>query len=201
MKIINCEQGTEEWLNHRLGVATASNFNKIITSKGDLSKTIKTYALQLASELLTIRQEEGFKSDDMIRGNQLEEEARAAYEEYNFVKVDQVGFVSCDDYGYSPDGFVGKDGAVEFKCPKSHTHVKYLADNKLPTEYKAQVQGGLFCTGRQWCDFVSYHPDFIEDKRLLVVRVNRDEEFISKLKIGINKVIEMRNEIIKKIKG
>lgn len=201
MEVIkDIQQGTDEWLSLRLGKATASNFSKIITSRGELSKSLEKYALELASQVLATDLEQGFKSESMQRGNDLEPLAREAYQEYTFNIVDEVAFLDCGDWGYSPDGLIGKDGVVEFKCPQATTHTKYLFDDKLPTEYKAQVQGGLMVSERQWCDFVSFHPNFKEE-RLFIKRVERDEDFIGKLRDGIGKVIELRNKFINKIKA
>lgn len=197
--ITDIQQGTEEWLKMRLGIATASNFDSIITSTGELSKTLPKYALQLASELLITEPEEIYKSFDMMRGNELEPEAREAYQEFTFNYVEQVTFIKCDGYGYSPDGLIGDDGLLEIKCPNQTTHTKYLFENRLPVEYVQQVQGGLFASRRQWCDFVSYHPNFQEDKRLFIKRVYRDEELIKKLEVGIMKAIAMRDEFLGKI--
>jgi len=201
MQIINCVQGSDEWLNIRLGIATASCFSKIVTSKGEPSTQSNAYALQLASEIITERQEETYKSADMQRGNELEEDARQAYQEATLSFVDEIGFIHCGFYGASPDGFVQYDGLIEIKCPKQNTHTKYLFNNKLPTEYKAQVQGGLFVSGRKWCDFISYHPNFEEDKKLFIIRVERDEEFINLLKIGLDKLNKYKNKILSKITG
>jgi putative phage-type endonuclease len=202
MKIIqDISQGTDEWLNLRLGKATASNFSKIVTSTGAESKTLPKYALELASDMLVTEPEESYKSPAMERGNELEPDAREAYQQHTFNIVDEVAFFDCGGYGYSPDGLVGEDGLVEFKCPQATTHTQYLFDGKLPTTYKAQCQGGLMVTGRKWLDFVSYHPNFKDDKKLFIIRVERDEEFIKKLKAGIDKVIELRDQFITKIKG
>lgn len=200
MRIIkDIEQGTDEWLKLRLGIATASNFSKIITGTGKESASLPKYALELATELLLIEPEQSYKSEDMIRGNELEQEARIAYEQFTFNAVDQVTFVSNGDWGCSPDGLVGGGGVIEIKCPKSTTHAKYIYDDKLPTEYVQQVQGVLMSTQRNWCDFVSYHPNFCDKKKLFIKRVIRDEEYIKKLRSGIEKVIEIRNNILIKL--
>lgn len=201
MKIINCEQGTEEWLKHRLGIATASEFSKVITSTGKDSESIRDYALQLASELLTTEQDPIYTNDSMIRGTELEGDAREAYEEHFFCVVDTVGFMKCDDYGYSPDGLIGDDGLIEIKCPSQKVHTKYLFNNKLPTEYKTQVQGGLLVSGRKWCDFISYHPGFIKPHNLFVKRIFRDEDYISALKAGLDKLTKLKLEFLAEIKN
>ena len=198
--ITDIVQGSEEWLRLRLGVATASNFDRIITPTGKFSTQYSKYAQDLASEMLLEEPEESYKNPIMARGNELEPEARESYEEFSLMPVEQVTFITCGDYGYSPDGLVGEEGLIEIKCPNASTHTKYLADNILPMEYKPQVQGGLYVSGREWCDFVSYHPKFIGSKKIFVKRVFRDEEFIAKLKVGIEKTIAERDRILKRIK-
>jgi len=93
--------------------------------------------------------------------------------------VTEVGFCMHDILrcGVSPDGLIGDDGGIEIKCPKPSTHVKYLRNGKLPSEYKAQVMGCLWITGREWWDFMSYHPQMPN----LLIRVHRDEEYINQL--------------------
>ena len=141
MKIHNFIQGSDAWLMARLGVATCSEFSKIITSEGKTSTQHKAYALKLASEMLATEQEETFTNKDMERGNELEPEAREAYQESCFCEVEEVGFMSCENWGYSPDGLVDKEGIIEIKCPKQTTHTKYLYEDRLPIEYKAQENG------------------------------------------------------------
>lgn len=201
MEIINCTQGSEEWLKARLGVATASNFSKIVTNTGELSKQLKAYAIKLASELLTFEQEESYTNKDMERGSELEPEAKQAYQEYAFCEVKEVGFMLDNGFGYSPDGLVGKDGLIEIKCPNQTTHTQYLFEDRLPTAYKAQCQGGLWISGRKYLDFISWNPSFREDKKLFIKRVVRDEDFIKKLEIGVKKVIEIKNDLLREIEG
>lgn len=210
MQIIrNIEQGSDEWLKLRLGVATASNFDKIITTTGKESESLKKYALQLATELMLETPEPSFKNDVMARGNELESLARETYQEQTFNVVEQITMFKsdCGNFGYSPDGLVDDpdglvddDGLVEIKCPIATTHFKYLLDNKMPTDYWQQVQGGLWISSRQYCDFISFHPNF-QDKQLFIIRVKRDEEFIQKLAILVNKTIRLRDEILTKIRG
>mgnify|MGYP003109553215 CR=1 FL=1 len=200
MQIIkDIEQGSQEWLQLRLGIATASNFKKIITSTGAESKSLKDYAFELASDSLLTEPEASFQSEAMIRGNELEEEARSYYSFVNDVKIDQVTFIKKDEIGYSPDGLIGENGLIEIKCPLKKNHLKYLIDNKLPSDYKPQVQGGLYISEREYCDFISYHPLFKDDKKMFVVRVYRDEEYIKKLSDLLTKTIELKNEILTKL--
>ena len=203
MQIIrNIDQGSEEWLKLRLGVATASNFDKIITTTGKESESLKKYALQLATELMLETPEPSFKNDVMARGNELESLARDAYQEQTFNVVEQITMFKsdCGNFGYSPDGIIGDDGLNEIKCPIATTHFKYLLDNKMPTDYWQQVQGGLWVSQRKWIDFVSFNSYF-KDKKLFIVRVERDEEYIAKLAELANKVILIRNEYLNKLEG
>lgn len=195
MIILQIEQQTAEWEEARIGVPTASCFDKIVTTKGEDSKQAQKYMYQLAGEKVAGFREEGYTNGIMQRGIEIEAEARSFYELRDDVTVQEVGICFKDDerkYGCSPDGLVGEEGMVEFKCPIMSTHVGYLLDNCLPTEYFQQVQGQLFITGRKWCDFVSYYPGL----KPLVVRVLRDEEFIAKLEEKLNKFcIELQKTV------
>ena len=196
MKIIDCEQRSDEWFKARLGVPTASSFDKIITTKGVPSKSAKTYLYKLAGEFVSGASEETYQSAAMIRGCDLECEARNLY---NFITgrfVEEVGFCLKEGFGASPDGLVGKDGLLEIKCPLISTQVSYLLDKSLPTAYIQQVQGQLLVTGRKWCDFMSFYPGLDP----LIVRVERDEEFIGLLKIELKLFCAKLADTIEKIK-
>ena len=195
-------QGSDEWLQLRLGVATASNFDKIITSTGKESATLPKYALELATQSLLSEPEESYKNAVMQRGNDLEPVARQAYCEETFSEVEEITMFKsdCGNFGYSPDGLLGDDGLLEIKCPLATTHTKYLLDNKMPTDYWQQVQGGLWVRGRKYLDFCSFQPNF-KEKQLFIVRVERDEKFIAELAKLAQKTITMRDEILKQIKG
>lgn len=196
MKVLTCEQRSVEWFQARCGIPTASEFDKIITTTGIQSKQRTKYMYGLAGEKLGGIVEEGYQSAAMLRGNELEAEARAFYELIN-EPVQTVGFcLSEDGYGASPDGFVGKNGLIEIKCPIISTHVEYLLKNELPSDYIQQTQGQLLVTGREWVDFVSYYPGL----KPLIVRVNRNETFLSLLKKELNTFIQELNEIVEKIK-
>jgi len=200
MKIIrDVPQGSDEWLQLRLGIPTASDFSKIVTSKGERSKTLTEYAFKLAADTLLTEQEDSYSNKDMQRGNELEPEAREMYQEYTFNNVEEVTFIHCGKFGYSPDGLIEDKGLLEIKCPNATTHTKYLYEDRLPTKYKAQCQGGLFCSNRDYIDFVSYHPNFKEDQKLFIKRVYRDEEFIKALGKGLMEVIELKEKYLKKI--
>jgi len=203
MQIIrDIEQGSEAWLQLRLGVATASNFDKIITAGGKESATLPKYALELATQCLLTAPEPSYKNEAMARGNEIEPLARQAYQEETLQVVEEITMFKsdCGNFGFSPDGLLGDDGIIEIKCPMATTHAKYLLDNKMPTDYWQQVQGGLWVSERKFCNFVSFHPNF-KEKSIFIIRVERDEAFIAELARLAQKTILMRDEILTKIRG
>jgi hypothetical protein len=196
MKIINCDQGSEDWFKVKHGIPSASSFDKIVTTKGDRSKQREKYLYQLAGERVIGKTEETYQNDNMLRGIELEDEARKLYELISDKEATRTGFFLADGYGCSPDGIVEPMGLLEIKCPILATHVGYLVDYKLPMEYFQQVQGQLLVTGRQWCDFMSYYPEL----RPLIIHVNRNEEFIEKLKAELELFCIELNQVVDKIK-
>ena len=177
MKIINCAQGTEEWHRCRLGIPTASNFDKLLTATGKPSTQATGYMDALLAEMIAGTPNEIEPTEWMIRGIEMEQEARDFYDFDTGNEVGEVGFVLADGYGCSPDGLVGADGLLEIKCPKRETQTGYLRVGKLPTKYIPQVQGQMWVCERDWCDFVSYCPKFPP----LVLRIERDDKYISLL--------------------
>jgi len=199
MQILNLEQGSEEWHKARLGIATASRFKDIITpAKGDKSASYKGYMYELIAEKLTKGKEDFFKSEWMERGNEIEPLARASYEFIHEVEVKQVGIMLNDEgtIGASPDGLIGDAGGLEIKCPKPSTVVKYMLDGGLPLEYKPQVMGSLWISGREWWDFLAFHPsmDFYQ------IRVYRDEEYIKKMNKHITDFVDELQNNYEKLK-
>lgn len=177
MIILDVEQGSPEWFSARVGIPTASCFDKIFTTKLEPSKQAQAYMHQLAAESLIGASEDGYTNANMERGKELEGEARAWYEFYSGKTFSQVGLVYHDErklYSCSPDGL--GDCGLEIKCPKPSTHVRYLLANKLPTEYWQQVHGSMAITGKSWV-FVSYCPGL----PALIVPVRRDEETSTKI--------------------
>lgn len=198
MKIITCEQRSDEWFAARLGVPTASSFDKIVTMKGDPSKQAQKYLYKLAGEKVSGKAEETYQNAAMQRGVELEDEARQLYQMITDTQVEQVGLCLADGahvYGCSPDGLVGKDGGMEIKCPTISTHVEYLLGNILPTEYFQQVQGSLLVTARKWWDFMSYYPGL----KPLIIRVTPDKVFHKALKAELEVFCTGLTEIINKI--
>lgn len=193
--ILEMEQRSAEWFKARAGVPSASEFDKIVTLTGEASKSRKKYMYQLVGEKLGAIVEDSYQNQAMLRGIELEAEARSLYEIARD-SVKEVGFCLHESgFGASPDGFVGEDGLVEIKCPTLAVHIEYLLNNKLPVEYVQQVQGQMLVTDRKWNDFVSYYPGV----KPLIVRVERDEKFISLLKSELVLFINELNELVKKL--
>ena len=203
MKIIyDVEQGSNEWLMMRLGKLTASKFSDVMSGgRGNApSKTRESYMYQLAAEILTGAPVESFKSSAMDWGNECEPAARAAYELAMDVDVVECAFIELNgNVGVSPDGLVGDDGLLEIKCPNTTTQLKRFIDGKFPSEYKAQVQGQLWVSGRNWCDFVSFDPRINGDAGYFQIRVERDEEYIAKLAGECEKFIVELTELLNKL--
>ena len=160
MVIVDCEQGTREWIEHRLGIPTASEFKRIVTNSGKLSTSRDTYIGELLAEWALGEPMHDFSTEWTERGKFLEPEAFNYYAFQTDMDPQSVGLCLTDDrrVGASPDGLVGELGLLELKCPMAPTHLLYLARGTLPKEYRAQVQGQLWVTGRDWCDFMSYFP-------------------------------------------
>jgi putative phage-type endonuclease len=160
------------------------------TTKSGYAASRKNYLSELLIERMTGEPTETFQSKEMLRGQELEPEARALYQ-LRYDDVETVGFVEHPDIdfaGASPDGLVGDDGAIEIKCPNTATHLETLVRQEVPRRYYLQMQWVMECTGRQWCDYVSYDPR-MRDERLvmLCIRVYRDEEVINHLKQEVEK--------------
>lgn len=194
------EQGSPEWFAQRLGRITASNFGALMTlprSKKDreaglISETARTYLVKKVSEVLTGMSKE-FTTQSMEWGSETEDEARKIYELENMVEVKQIGFAILESnpiVGGSPDGLVGDDGIIEIKCPDSNTFTGYLLGDSIVKGYMAQIQGNLWILDRSWCDFIVYDPRVIrEDLRIHIVRVNRDDEYISKIAQAVDRAL------------
>tara|TARA_R110000787_G_scaffold217953_1_gene326663 strand:+ start:385 stop:1011 length:627 start_codon:yes stop_codon:yes gene_type:complete len=178
-RVIYCEQGSPEWHQARCGIISASNMKSLFTSRGEktASGVRETYLNQVIAERLMQKPMDTFQSYDMERGTQLEAQARANFEMYLDVTVQEVGFHMHDDYdiGCSPDGLFADTG-VEIKCPKANTHVRYMRSKKLPSEYLQQVQGTMYVMNLERYYFMSYHPDL----KPIIIEVKRDNELIDK---------------------
>lgn len=181
------DQRSDEWFAARCGKLTASRFADVMNVLKDGTPGANRRALVtlLAVERLTGSTVETFQNDAMRRGTELEPEARAAYEAHTGELVEETGFVphpSLDYVGVSPDGLLGSDGLVELKCPANMAkHLDAIRSGGHAKEYRWQLQGQLWVTGRKWVDATSFDPRFPEHLRIAVVRVERDEIAIKQL--------------------
>ncbi len=173
-------QGSEAWRQARCGKATASRISDIIAkTKTGWGASRDNYLSELVAERLTGVPIEGYKSASMERGSQMEADAKTAYEFRASEEIEPVGFVqhpTLEWSGASPDGLIGTLGIVEFKCPELRTHIDYLLGGTLSKAYRCQMQWELECTGRLWCDFVSYNPLLPPEMRLHIRRIRIGSE-------------------------
>jgi hypothetical protein len=202
-------QRDDDWYAARCGKATASRFKDAIATKkqtekqkkdnlpGDPMQAQLDYLTELVVERLTGRPVQKFTTAAMLWGDH-EPEARTAYEQITGTEVEETGFVAHDVLyaGCSPDGLVDWDGLIEIKCPyNSAVHIETLLGG-MPTDHMPQVQGQMWITGRQWCDFVSYDPRMPEPLQLYVQRIHRDEAFIADLERRVTSFLaEVGNQV------
>jgi putative phage-type endonuclease len=202
------DQGSESWFQVRIGKVTASRVADVIAkTKTGYSASRDNYMAQLVCERLTGQKGESFTNAAMQHGTDTEPLARAAYEALQDVLVDEVGFVphpTIEMAGASPDGMVGEDGLLEIKCPNTATHIETLISKVVPSKYNTQMQFQMACTGRKWCDFVSFDNRLPAELQLFVTRVPRDEvfirlieaeivQFLAELDDKINKLMKVKN--------
>ena len=200
---LHIEQGSDEWKQARLGHVTASNIAEVMSKgKGNAEAVGRyKYKVRLVAERLTMTAGESYANAAMQWGIEQEQFACIEYEAATNQFVDKVGFVlhpEIEWVGVSPDRFVGHEGLIEVKCPNTTTHLDYLFENKVPSEYYKQIQCQLWVTGRQWCDFISYDPRLPKRNQLLIVRTERDEKLIAEMKTETEKFLaEVQNLIMK----
>ena len=193
MRVIDCQQGTDEWRMARLGKVGASMVaDATARTKTGWGASRANLAARLVAERLTGVLSESFVNDAMRWGTEKEPEAR---EFYSFVignEVKQVGLVlhpTLDHAVASPDGLVSDGGLVEIKCPNTATHIETLMSGNADPRYLKQMQWQMACTGRQWVDWVSYDPRMPDEMRLFVRRVDRDQKMISELEEQIGEFL------------
>lgn len=197
-------QGTPEWKALRLGKVTASRIKDVMARiKTGEAATRRNYRAQLVAERLSGLPDDGYINAAMSRGTEQEPFARAAYELFTGYMVEQVAFVDhpvIEMSGASPDGLVGSDGLIEIKNPNTSTHIGYALDGRPPSEYRDQMLWQMECTGRDWCDFVSFDSRMPEDMQLFVVRYERDQARIDLIKEEVqNFLYEVEAEVQKLI--
>ena len=194
MKFHDIEQNSETWEQIRLGKITTSFFSDLLMKKETAG--YKNLISRIAYERVTGERTEFYESQYMKRGHEIEPDAKEAYENLTFKEVLNGGFFELSDFvGGSPDGRVGKNGLTEFKCPAYNTMIEYLESQIVPKIYIPQLQGQLLVAGREWVDFMAFHPRL----KRVIIRVFRDEELIMRLNDELEIAIEKINILIPKI--
>lgn len=183
------EQGSQEWVDSRAGILTASMIGQLITpgkiqlSKSDSARTVME---TLLAERITGHVDEIPMSFDMERGVLDEPYARDLYAEHTGQDVDEVGFmvleVSGQKLGYSPDGLVGDVGLIEIKSRRPKKHLRTILDDRVPPENMAQLQTGLCVSGRSWIDYCSYAGGW----PLYVKRVYPDTQWFEAIRLALD---------------
>lgn len=203
---INIEQGSDEWKQARLGHVTASNMADVMSKGKGTAEAVGRYKykVKLVAERLTQTSGESFTNAAMEWGIEQEQFACIEYEAFRNVFVERTGFWVHPEIqwlGVSPDRLVGDEGLIEVKCPNTTTHLGYLFENKIPSDYYKQIQCQLWVTGRQWCDFVSYDPRLPKRNQLLIVRAERDEKLIKEMETETLQFLGEVNQLIIKLVG
>lgn len=205
MKIIPCVQGDAAWFEARCGHVSSSRIADaiaVLKKKEGEAAVRRHLRMAIVSERLTERHADHYVSKPMEWGTENEPLARTAYEMKTDRTVDLLGYVlhpTIEYAGASPDGLVGKDGCIEVKCPNTATHIDYLIAGQVPEDYQPQCLWVMACTGRQWCDFVSFDPRLPMKYQLFMVRMQRDEERIRAMEAEVRKFLGEVEALIKRL--
>ena len=188
------QQGSEEWLRIRCGRVTASRVHDIVatTKSGGHTAGRKNYLAELVIERLTGQPAPSYQSAAMEYGIATEPEARFSYALQTGAEVAEVGFVPHPTIamaGCSPDGLVDEDGLVEIKCPNTATMIEVLLGGKIDPAYASQCHFQMACTGRQWCDLVTYDSRLPAGMRMHIFRIHRDDKIIAKLNLEVEQFL------------
>ena len=187
-------QGTDEWLELRLGKFTASKASAIASN----GKGLTTLVFEKADELSTGKMKEVYQNEAMKWGIQHEPKARIAYEFETENVVEQVGFIELDKYtGGSPDGLIGENGGLELKCPTIRVFYEFMKTRKINPAYVWQIQMNMLVSDRKWWDYGVYHPAF--KIPLIIQKIERDEAKIEKLRIGLEEGTNQLKKIMEEI--
>lgn len=197
------EQRSSDWFAIRCGKVTASRIADLMArTKTGYSTSRANYRAQLVVERLTGTVESSFCSPAMQHGIDTEAEAREAYRQHMLCTVEELAFAEHPTIamaGASPDGLIGDDGLVEIKCPITATHIDTLLSATVPDKYLKQMQFQMACTGRTWCDFVSYDNRLPERMRLFVSRVPRDDALIREIEAEVVSFLGEVEDIVGKL--
>lgn len=188
------EQRSLEWFAQRRGKVTASRIGDILATirNGNWAAARKNYAAQLVTERLTGKDPEPFTNEHIEWGIAQEAPAREAYCKVTGSTVEEVGFVDHPTIGMagaSPDGLVDADGLLEIKCPTTATHIATLLEGEVNDRYRLQMLWQMACTGRKWCDFVSFDPRLPENMQLFIKRFHADRQEIAEVEKAVEEFL------------
>lgn len=206
MKIYtDIEQGTEEWYEIRKLKFTASHASTILAEGAGLKTLIKEMLAEYYSSGNYEQYSNKYTNKDMERGNEYEDTARSIYQLETGSNVEQVGFVELDEHiGCSPDGLVGKDGLIEIKNHSDKVYLELLLTGKIDKKYLNQMQMQMYVTGRKWCDYFGFNPNFT-DKPFYLKRIYPDLDTMAHLSTAlpqaVKMLVEQKAELDKIIKG
>ncbi|QZN96404.1 lambda exonuclease family protein [Symbiopectobacterium purcellii] len=201
------EQRTDEWFAARCGNVTASRLSDVMAkTKSGYSASRQNYMAELICQRLTGKLESGFANAAMQRGTDLEPIAREMYLLNQFdAEVTEVGFIphpGIVGFGASPDGLVGNDGLIEIKCPNTWTHLETIKTGKPKNQYLLQMHGQMMCTGRKWCDFVSYDDRLPPDLAYYQLRIHQDDKLVAAIEEALTQFLaelEREFEVIRNL--
>lgn len=196
--LTDIEQNSPEWLRARMGIPTASEFEAILTpgkTKAE-QKTRRTYMLKLAGERITGEPMGSANTRDMQRGHTLEGEARDLYAFLTGFNPERVAFIRNGRAGASPDSLIGADGGLEIKTKAPHLLIDVILKDEFPAEHKAQVQGALWLTKREWWDIAVYWPGV----PLFIKRTTRDEPYIQRLATEVDRFNAELDDVVAEIR-
>lgn len=212
-EIHHCTQGTTEWFDLHRGVPSASQFGKIVTATGKKCAQWNSYLDKCVDGIVNGMNYAELETDWMLYGTQHESSAKALYEFEAGAEIHDVGFITNNGVGCSPDALIEEynykgahyscessflSGGLEIKCPKPNTHIGYLRENRLPLAYFPQVQGSLWITGLPWWDFLSYPAT--DSMKPFLIRVEPDEEYHKALDHYIPIFLQEMNELAEKVR-
>lgn len=194
-------QRSPEWFAARCGKVTASRLYDLMTrTKSGYAASRQNYMAELICQRLTGKPEEGFTNAAMMRGTELEPVAREMYalNEFDAV-ISEVGLIdhpTIAGFAASPDGLVNDDGLIEIKCPNTWTHLQTLKTGVPKRQYLLQMHAQMMCTGRKWCDFVSFDDRLPPELAYFKTRINFDEVLAEEIEQEVVKFLtELETEI------
>lgn len=185
MKVLDFEQGSDAWIEARLGRVSASRIADVVArTKSGYGASRANYAAEIIAERLTGTPAERYTNAAMAWGTEKEPDAKDAYCFLRDAEIVPVGLVlhpTIDMACASPDGLIGEDGLIEVKCPLTATHIDTLLSETIPDKYVKQMAWQMACTGRKWCDFVSFDPRLPAEMQIFIKRVPRENALIAEL--------------------